>query len=496
MMALPPTLDELISGGHPVRTVNAVLDKIDITALVQQYRPGGTSSYHPRMLLKILVYGYINNIYSSRKIEEAVNNNIQFMWLSGMSKPDHNTINRFRSVRLQKTLQPIFTQVVMLLCEEGLLNIKELYTDGTKIEANANRYSFVWGKSISHNKEKIKQQLNSLWQYAQSVAAHEMDDNDPTTFEKIDAEKVNATIEKINDALKDKPVSKEVKQKLNYAAKHWPSALAKYEQQEKILTEHRNSYSKTDTDATFMRMKEDHMKNGQLKPGYNVQISTNNQYIASYSIHQNPTDTNTLIDHLSQHIKNFKQKPRNITADAGYGSEQNYQWLEDKGITAYVKHNQFDRMQNKTVRNKESFATSQLQYDEQRNRYICPIGEPMNHIGWSIEETKGGYAQIKDKYEAKNCDKCFLKDACHQQDGNRIIEVANNYRRLKQKAEKRLKTKKGVEKRKQRCFDTEPVFGNIKHNHHFKRFMLRGIEKVSVETGLIALAHNLRKKIA
>ena len=496
LMALPPTLDELIGADHPLRVVDAVLDKVDITALTSQYKAGGTSSYHPRMLLKVLVYAYINNVYSSRKIEEAISNHIHYMWLSGMQKPDHNTINRFRSERLQNTLQPIFTQVVILLCEEGFLNIKELYTDGTKIEANANRYTFVWGKSIKTNKEKIKSQLNELWQYARGVAAAEMDDTDPSGFDKIDADKVQQTIDKINEALQDKPVDKQIKQKLNYATKHWLVNLKKYEQQQQVLGENRRSYSKTDTDATFMRMKEDHMKNGQLKPAYNVQLSTNNQYIASYSIHQNTTDTNTLIDHLTRHIKNYKQKPVNVTADAGYGSEENYQWLEDKKITAYVKHNQFDRMQNGTIRNKEPFTTDKLPYDEQKDEYICPIGEPMKHKGWHIRETANGYAQIIDRYEAKNCQGCFLKEVCHGQSGNRIIEVANNYQRLKRKAEKRLKTKRGIEKRKKRSHDVEPVFANIKHNHQFKRFMLRGKDKVTVETGLLALAHNLRKKIA
>ena len=496
LMAFPPNLDELIASNHPVRVVSEVLDRVDITPLLHQYKPGGTSSYHPRMLLKALVYAYINNIYSSRKIEEALQQNIHFMWLSGMSKPDHNTINRFRGQRLQKTLQPIFTQVVLLLCEEGLLSVKDLYTDGTKIEANANRYTFVWGNAIKSNREKIKQQLNELWQYAQSVAASELDDTDPSGFDKIDSEKVSQTIATINNAIKDKTVSSKVRQKLSYAQKNWPAALDRYEQQEKVLGEHRSSYSKTDPDASFMRMKEDHMRNGQLKPAYNVQISTNNQYIASYSLHQTTTDTNTLIGHLTGHIRNFKQKPNAVTADAGYGSEQNYQWLEDKRITGYVKHNRFDRMQNSTIREKVAFTVDRLEYDEQKDIYLCPIGEPMKNIGWRIEETKGGYAQIITSYQAKNCEGCFLRGVCHQQKGNRIIDAYLNHNRLKQKAEKRLKSKRGIQKRKQRCFDTEPVFANIKHNHHFKRFMLRGIEKVSVETGLLALAHNLRKKTA
>jgi transposase len=494
IMAFPPSLDELVAAGHPVRVVHEVLEKVDITALLQQYKPGGTSSYHPRMLLKALVYAYINNIYSSRKIEEALQESIYFMWLTGMSKPDHNTINRFRGQRLQKSLQPIFTQVVLLLCEEGLLSLKDLYTDGTKIEANANRYTFVWGKSIQTNKEKIKQQLNDLWKYAQSVAASEMDDTDPSGFDKIDREKVSATIEKINTALRDKKVTSKVRQKLNYARKNWPAALDKYAAQEKTIGSQRNSYSKTDPDATFMRMKEDHMRNGQLKPGYNVQISTNNQFIASYSLHQNPTDTKTLIPHLQQYIRAFGQKPNNITADAGYGSEQNYQWLEDKRITAYVKHNYFDRDQKESLKN--PYAKENLSYDLVDDIYYCPSGKAMKNIGTKTEWTKAGFKQTITQYQAKKCAGCSLREKCHDQKGNRVIKVNHNLDRLKQKANKRLKSKRGLQKRKQRCFDTEPVFGNIKYNHHFKRFMLRGIEKVKVETGLLALAHNLRKKIA
>jgi len=495
IMAIPPTLEELVPAGHPVRIVHEVLEQVDITLLMKQYKPGGASSYHPRMLLKALVYAYINNIYSSRKIEQALGESVYFMWLTGMSKPDHNTINRFRGQRLQKTLQPIFTQVVVLLCEEGLLSLKDLYTDGTKIEANANRYTFVWGKAIRTSKERIKQQLNELWKYAQSVAASEMDDTDPSGFDKIDKEKVNATIDKINNALRDKQVTGKVRQKLNYAHKQWPAALDKYEQQEKILGTDRNSYSKTDPDATFMRMKDDHMRNGQLKAGYNVQISTNNQYIASYSIHQNVTDTGALIPHVEQHIKELG-KPNNITADAGYGSEQNYQWLEQKRITAYVKHNYFDREQRERLKEKDPYAKENLRYDQDKDVYYCPSGQRMKNIGTKTSITKGGFEQTHTQYQAKSCVGCSLRKQCHDQKGNRIIAVNHNLNRLKQQVNKRLKTKRGIQKRKQRCWDTEPVFGNIKHNHHFKRFMLRGLEKVAIETGLLALAHNLRKKIA
>ncbi|WP_106600627.1 transposase [Chitinophaga ginsengisoli] len=112
------------------------------------------------------------------------------------------------------------------------------------------------------------------------------------------------------------------------------------------------------------------------------------------------------------------------------------------------------------------------------------------------QAVRTGYKRTITRYQAKNCEGCPLRSECHQQKGNRIIEVNHNWNRLKQKANKRLKTKRGISKRKQRCFDTEPVFANIKHNHHFKRFMLRGIDKVHIEMGLLALVHNLRKKVA
>jgi transposase len=493
---LPLDLNDLVGSDHPVRAVNAVLDKVDISAIIKQYRPGGTSSYHPRMLLKVMVYAYINNIYSSRKIEEAVRQNINFMWLAGMRKPDHNTINRFRGERLQKTLKPIFNQVVLMLCEEGLLNIRDLYTDGTKIEANANRYTFVWGKAIKTSRERISQQLDDLWKYALTVAACELDDTDPSGFKKINRDAVEQTIDRINEALKDKEVEPKVRQKLNYASKHWPAALDKYEVQEKILGDKRSSYSKTDKDATFMRMKEDHMRNGQLKPAYNVQISTNKQFIASYSLHQDTTDIRTLPSHMSQHIKGLGIKPSSITADAGYGSEENYQWLETKRITAFVKHNQFDRNQHKTIRDKKPFATDKLIYDAQKDRYHCPSGKAMKNIGTKQRVTSTGFRQTVTKYRTTKCNGCPLQTQCNPGNNMRTIEVNHNLNRLKQKADKRLTTQKGIQKRKQRCYDVEPVFAAIKHNHLFKRFMLRGLEKVTVETGLLALAHNLRKKTA
>ena len=321
-----------------------------------------------------------------------------------------------------------------------------------------------------------------------------MDDTDPTTFDKIDAEKVEQTIHKINEAIKDKPVDPRVKQKLKYAEKNWPANLMRYEEQEKIMGEGRSSYSKTDTDATFMRMKEDHMLNGQLKPAYNVQISTNNQFIADYTIHQKTTDTNTLTAHLDNHEKQYHQTPEVIVADAGYGSEENYQALDEKNITAYVKHNQFDRQQSKNIQDKKPFTTDKLHYNKEQDCYYCPMGQPMENAGTRTRITSTGFEQNLILYKAKNCEGCPLRVVCHQGKGNRTIEVNHHLNHLKQQANERLLSEEGIKHRKKRCWDVEPVFANIKNNHNFRRFMLRGKEKVTIETGLLALAHNIRKK--
>ena len=211
---------------HPVRVVNEVIESINLELLEKAYKGAGTSSYHPRMLLKILVHGYVSNIYSSRRLEAATQENIHFLWLAGMQQLDHNTINTFRGRRLQDALKNIFTQVVELLIEEGVLSIKDINVDGTKIEANANRYTFVWGNAIKTSKEKMKKQLEALWQYTQKVAAEELDEPTPPDFTTITKEKEVQTIEKIDRALNGKAeVSKQVKQKLNYAKttgrQHW-----------------------------------------------------------------------------------------------------------------------------------------------------------------------------------------------------------------------------------------------------------------------------------
>lgn len=425
---LPPNLEDLIEANHPVRTVSEVIDRLNLEGLVKSYKGGGTSSHHPRMLLKILVYGYLTNIFSSRKMERAIKENVQFMWLAGMTRPDHNTINRFRTQRLKNEIREIFTQVVLLLEQEGLVSLNTVFVDGTKMESKANRYTFVWGKSIKKSKERIEKQLEELWEYTQNVASEELKDHSQTDFKAIDKEKVTQTIAVIDNALAKKKIPSKIRQKVNYAKKNWPANLEKYSTQEKVLSG-RNSFSKTDTDATFMRMKEDHMRNGQLKPAYNLQISSHNQFILNYTLHSNPTDTKTLEDHLKTFKQSYNRVPNELVADAGYGSEQNYLMLEKENITGYVKYNYFDKDRKASKKQK--------------------------HVTTSLSNPK--LAQIRTS----------------------VFDL--------------LTTPRGEQLRKQRCHDVETVFAQIKNNKGFRRYQLKGKSNVAIETGLLAIAHNLKK---
>jgi hypothetical protein len=254
----------------------------------------------------------------------------------------------------------------------------------------------------------------------------------------------------------------------------------------------RNSLSRTDPDATFMRMKEDHMLNGQLKPGYNLQLSTQDQYILGYTLHQTAGDTATLPEHIDTLRQSLDQVPEVMVADAGYGSEENYKYLEANNVEAYVKFNYFHKEQSKQWKANPS-KPENLYYNEQEDCYYCPMGKKMTFVGTRSRTTANGYKQINKRYQAVNCKGCPMRGPCHKQNTNRIIEVNPQLVRYKQMVRKKLNSEKGLQYRSQRPADVEAVFGQIKYNHNFKRFLLRGMEKVEIETGLISLAHNLRK---
>jgi transposase len=492
MSAFPLDLNELISDNHIVRSISQIIDKLDLTQLLAKYPKMGAASYHPRLLVKLLVYGYINNIYSSRQLEEACKRDIHFLWLTAMSQPDHNTIARFRSNRLTEDgIRPIFKQVVLFLAEAGELHLKEVYTDGTKIESKANKYTFVWERAIKTNKDRMLKQLDELWEYASHLNKEELQAKPKLSAEGLKPEDIKQAINQINEAIQGKEVDPKVKQKIAYGAKRWPESVQKYEQQQEQMQD-RKSMSKTDPDATFMRMKEDHMQNGQLKPGYNLQISTSNQYLIYLSLHQSPTDTTTLIPHLNGYNQLYGQMPEAVTADAGYGSNENYSFCEQQQITPFIKYNYFHKEQSKKW-STDPFKVQNLVFDQINNCFYCPAGKPLQWTGDKIQTSDNGFQKKIDIYEAESCKGCELRKNCFKGTHNRRIEVNHELRRQKEMAKQLLNSPEGIKHRKKRPADVEAVFGQIKYNNNYKRFRLSGLSKNVVDLNIVAIAHNLKK---
>lgn len=503
-MLFLPSFEELIPPDHIVRLVSRAIDGMQLDTLLNAYEGGGASNYHPKMLLKVLVYGYIDRLYSSRRLEKATRENVNFMWLTGLKVPDHNTINRFRKGQLKDTVKDVFAAVLLLLIEGGMVRLEDYHIDGTKIESAANRYTFVWAKSVAGHKGRLLAKINALLDQIEAEndreeaeAASKEKDGEATQPPKVaDSGRLAQTIADLNEQLKERlPRDKALRRKMKDLQDKHLDKLRQYELHEEKL-QGRNSYSKTDEDATFMRMKDDHMRNGQLKPGYNLQIGTEDQFIVNYTLHQDANDMPV----LKQHLEDTKAQlaalgqplPKRAIADAGYGSEENYDFLEAQGVENYVKFPGFYHEQKRKQQN-DPFRTENLHYNAQDDYFVCPMGQHLTYRHTSKVTSKNGYQSAVRVYQAKRCEGCPLRGACHKAKTDRIIQVNPNLQRHKQIARQNLWSIRGIYLRKKRCIEPEPVFGQIKWNRQFKRFLLRGLPKVTCEFGIVAIAHNLKK---
>ena len=489
IMLFPPSLDELIPSNHVVRIVSAVIDRLDISGILSTYRGGGNSCFDPRMMLKVLIYAYLNNVYSSRKIERMLAENICFMWLSGMSRPDYRTINYFRGKRLKTGIDGVFTQVVELLHQEGLVTLNVQYIDGTKVESSANKYTFVWRKSVEKFDSKLKQKTDALLKQIEEKYAIECEED--TSAGELTVEDFSERLERLSEKIDESEISRQEARTIKKIKEESIPKMEEYREHLEIMGE-RNSYSKTDHDATFMRMKEDHMMNGQLKPGYNVQISTENQFITHYGIYQRPTDTLTYITYQKAFRDRFGRFSDSNVADSGYGSEENYKFMTDNGIAPYVKFNMFHVEQKKKYSN-NPFLPQNLFYNEKDNYYVCPMGQHMDFVGEEKRYTESGFEQTVSIYMARRCHGCPLRAKCHKAKGNRIIEVNHRLNAYKDMVRSLLTSEEGLMHRSRRPIEPEAVFGQLKANGMFKRFRLKGLSGTNVEFGLKAIAHNLMK---
>lgn len=497
-LLFPGYLDEFIPSNHLVRTVNKVINSLDLSDLINSYEGGGASSYDPKMMLKVMIYAYSQKIYSSRSIAKSLRENIFFMWLSGKNQPDFRTINLFRLKRLKGNLEKIFTEIVYMLLEGSYITLNDIFIDGTKLEADANKYSFVWKKSTDRYKNNLNDKVKELFKHIDELEKEE--DKKYNNYDlpemgensEITSEDIEKTVERINKIIKSKKENKDKKEFVKIKKKLEDDALVrmkKYEEQLETFG-NRNSYSKTDKDATFMRMKEDHMRNGQLKPGYNVQIATENQFVLNYEVYQKPGDTTLLIPFIEKFKNRFKKYPKNLIADSGYGSEENYNYIEKNEIENYVKFNYF-HMEKKRKFKKNIYRIENLKYDTEKDIFICPQNRELHYLEDREYFTGNNYQTNRRVYQCEDCRNCDHRSECHKSKNNRKIQVSFKLNAFKDNARKNLNSEKGLEYRSRRCVDVEPVFAQIKHNRNYKRFLRRGLENVNDEWGLLTISHNL-----
>lgn len=496
MSLFPERLDVDIEENDPVRIVDSVIDNLRTGRFGKLYCERGANPYHPKMMLKAIIYGYMNNIYSCRRIERCLKRDIHFMWLAGSQKPDFNTINRFRN-RFKDEIGNIFTEIVLFLAEKGYITLDVEYIDGTKIESKANKYTFVWRKTTEKNRSRLIEKIKALLgQIDDAIAQENAEEYEP---EKISSAELREMAVRLNESLgagpkpatpEEKCAHKEKRQQAKALREH-ADKLDEYDEKLRNLGD-RNSYSKTDKDATFMRMKEDAMNNGQTKPGYNLQIGTENQFITDFGIFQTPGDPFTMIPFYKSFFKRYGKFPQTGVADSGYGSEENYRFMEEAGIEAYVKYNMFHKEQRMHYE-PNPFSIQGMYYNERDDYYVCPMGQHLTRIGTARTKTESGYVTESTRYKAQRCEGCPLRGSCTKAKGDRIVEVNHRLIKYRDKARERLTSENGIRHRGQRCIEPEAVFGQIKYNGQYKRFRHMGKDKVTMDFAFLAIAHNLNK---
>ena len=495
-----------IPENDPVRLLNAVAERMDYRQIEAAYSRYGRIEYSPKILTKILVYGYMRKIISTRKIEQACKENICFMYLlEGRKAPDHNTISRFRTnVLRQEAGQELLKQLIGMLIEAGLVDLKAVFIDGTKIEANANKYSFVWKKAqarkISKLNERMKAELPEMLKKA-GIRFHVRDTIQLRHLKKL----MKQLKTQVRDAgmkyVHGKGNHKSILQRIIEKVEDWITKYKQYIADIHICGD-RNSYSKTDHDATFMHMKEDYMRNGQLKPGYNVNVATSNEFIIGTYISADRSDVQTLIPFMKQLKNDYEGYDiKKVVVDSGYESEENYCWFEEDPVTElFVKPSNHEAKKAKKYRTDIS-RRENMDYDSDADTYTCAGGKLIRASYEKHSKSASGLDLTTTVYECSDCDGCPLKEKCIRSCGSKkplkerhkVIYVSKRFAKQREAMEKKINSDEGILLRVNRSIQAEGTFAFAKEDMDFRRFLTRGKEKVSAEWLLLSLAINILK---
>ena len=481
----------------PVRLLFEVTEGLDYTELYNTYSTlGRNPAIDPAILFRILIYGYMNKLYSSRDIERACNRDINFMWLlQGQKAPDHNTIARFRSERLEKCIDNLFNQLIIKLGEMQEVKFQNIFIDGTKIEANANKYTFVWKKATDKFENKLQEKIKVILE----TLPIDLDIEVSKVKGKVTVDYISKIIDKLNylkekhsiEFVYGKGKRKSKLQKYLEELQNFIEKQSKYDEYNGIFNG-RNSFSKTDKDATFMHMKEDHMQNGQLKPGYNIQIGVEGEYIVGVDVSSERSDQLTLIPFLDKLEKDLPKKFENVIADAGYESEENYMYLSKHNQKSYIKPQNYEKSKSKKF--KEDISKREnMAYNIEKDYYICAYGKKLVPVSSKFKTSKSGYNSIVTIYESESCDKCPYKNKCTKAKGNKRLHVSKDFIKKRKESLNNITTPEGKLLRVNRSIQVEGAFGVLKQDYGFRRFLLRGKKNIKTEFMLLSFGYNIQK---
>ena len=485
---------------HPKSEVHTYLELMKGINLEKYFGSNSNLGKIPKNRVKIMnaiLFGYMIGFRSTRAIQQACINDIRFMYLiEGTGAPSHTLINNVMN-EIKEKLESLLLEINQEIMRREDIDIDRLYIDGTKIEADANKYTFKWRKSIEKHRDKLYLKISKeIKQYNEVI--QEYGYKSLTTYEKYKPHKIEKIVNRLVgliDYLGIELVYKQGKrktlvQRLYDNFKEYSEKLAEYNKDLLIIGENRNSYSKTDHDATFMHMKEDHMRNAQLKPGYNVQIGVSNEYIMVIDAYQQRSDDHTFEPILEKYNIMYDRYPKYPVADAGYGGYDNYRYCELKGMELVQKYKMWSKEKEPKFK-KQIYKQANLKQDKLGN-YICPNNKKFIKI-CDYKSKYIRYEHTMTKYECFYCGRCRQKKKCTKAVGNRIITVLNGYKELKQKVQENLNSKLGIELRVQRSIQVEGAFGIIKEDMKFRRFTRTMFSGIKLELNLIAIGFNLKK---
>ena len=497
-------MEVLIPDDDPVRLLNAFVEELELSDLYQSYGKIKSSQVTPRQMFKIVIYAAMNRIYSCRDIETACKRDINFMYLlEGKPAPDHATIARFLSLHFSQCSKKTLAEVTEMLYNLGEISGIHIFIDGTKIESAANRYTFVWKKAVTKHQKRLCQKIAVFVEECEILYGLRFIFNGKKfglrTLKKI--RKKLYQIKEEEGIVFVHGIGKR-KTQIQKSIETLEEYLEKLKEYTKKIHRcgDRNSYSKTDPDATFMRMKEDHMRNGQLKPAYNLQHGVDSEYITWLDVTQRPTDTRTLIPFLKDMEENLTFHYRDIVADAGYESEENYLFLEENGQNAYIKPNNYEQSKKRKYKN-DIGRMENMTYEEDTDRYICFHGKELPWKYDRKEKTATGYQRITSVYECADCKGCPYKTKCIKgnhsktpmEDRVKRLYVSKTMKEKRSEDLERITSEYGTRLRMNRSIQAEGSFADVKADMAFRRYSYRGMENVTAQSVILAIAHNINK---